>query len=262
MSNKTGYLMAFSLLWFLASSSPVLADWGDWTPGGEVICSANEWQDSPGVVLDDSGGAYIAWADTREGYQYDLYVQRVDASGNVLWTLDGVRVETHAVDHPSYAKIQLVSDGQGGVIIVFRSWSGTLLAQRVDANRNLLWSGTFFWNALDIFQEGPEVLWACLDFDAISDGAGGVIVTWSWYWQEAFLEPVYYRVSAQRVDANGNLQWGETFPPRWGVVLAWNNGTGSFPEVTLDGAGGAIVSWHTDPSGAVPQPMCSGGGLP
>jgi hypothetical protein len=250
------------LLWVLVSSPPLLADSGDWTPGGEVICSAYGWQDSPSIVSDGVGGAFVAWADAREVYGYDLYVQRVDANGNVLWTLDGVRVESHVLDQPGYAKIQLVSDGAGGAIIVFKAYSGTLLAQRVDANADLLWTGNFFWNALDIFQEGGDLLWGCLDFDAISDGAGGVIVTWSWHWQDAFLQPVYYRVSAQRVDANGNLQWGYTYPPRYGVVLAWNNGTGSFPEVILDGAGGAIVSWHTDPFGAVPQPMCAGGDLP
>jgi hypothetical protein len=113
---------------------------------------------------------------------------------------------------------------------------------------------------LDIFQEGGNLLWGCTDFDAISDGAGGVVVAWSWGWQEAFLYPVYYRVSVQRVDAGGTLQWGETFPPRRGVVLEWDNGAGSFPEVTLDGSGGAIVSWHTEVEGAAQQAAHRGGG--
>lgn len=259
MSNKAGCLMAFTLLWLVVSNPPLLADSGYWTPGGEDICSAYGLQNNPSVVSDGVGGAFVAWGDARVGYPYDLYIQRVDANGNVLWTLNGVHVETY-VDHPNSARIQLVSDGAGGAIAVFKSSTGTLLAQRIDADANLLWSGAFFWNALDIFQEGPELLWGCMDFDAISDGAGGVVVAWSWFWQEAFLQPVYYGVSAQRVDANGTLQWGDTYPPRYGVVLEGNNGAGASPEVTLDGAGGAIVSWHTDPSGAVPTPTCTGGG--
>jgi len=251
--------MTFTLLCSLVLSAPLHADEGDWTPGGEPVCTVFGLQDSPSVVSDGQGGTFIAWADARYTTS-DLYVQRVGPDGVVIWALDGIQVESNILDPPGWTKIQLISDGGTGAIIVFKSWSRTLLAQKVDADGNFLWTGEFSWQALDIFWEGGNMNSGCTDFNAISDGAGGVVVTWSWFWREAFLEPVYERVSVQRVDTDGVLQWGDTFPPRWGVVLEWNNGTASNPKVMLDGSGGAIVSWHTDPSGAVPPSAVGEGG--
>lgn len=245
MRTKSGHLIAFALIFLLIGLSPAYADWGDWTPGGEAVCTAGGWQDSPSVVSDGSGGVYVAWADERGGMaNSSLYLQRVDEEGNALWTVDGISIENDVMTIPAYNKIQLVPDGSGGVVIVFQSESGTLLAQRVDASGNLLWTGEWFWNAVDIFREGPELNWGCVDFNAISDGSGGIIVTWSWEWREGFGHPYEHRVSAQRVNSSGSLLWGITIPPREGLVLHSDTTTASHPQLTSDGAGGAIVSWH------------------
>ena len=50
------------------------------------ICTATGEQNSPHMASDGSGGTIIAWADNRSGTRWDIYAQRVDANGNVMWT--------------------------------------------------------------------------------------------------------------------------------------------------------------------------------
>ena len=63
------------------------------------------------------------------------------------------------------------------------------------------------------------------------DGSGGAIVTWSGYRGESF------DICAARVSASGVAPWTSN-----GVILC--TGTGNYPQITSDGAGGAIVTWQ------------------
>jgi len=62
--------------------------WGD---SGRAVCTYSETQQLPEMASDGSGGAIIAWVDYRN-YQQEIYVQRLDGNGNILWTADGVHV--------------------------------------------------------------------------------------------------------------------------------------------------------------------------
>lgn len=44
-------------------------------------------QRNPSIALDSSGGAWIAWEDSRDGDQ-NIYTQQIDTDGNPLWTTD------------------------------------------------------------------------------------------------------------------------------------------------------------------------------
>jgi len=54
-------------------------------PNGIPVCTANNDQVTPAIVPDGSGGSIIAWQDCRSG-NYDIYAQRANADGVVLWT--------------------------------------------------------------------------------------------------------------------------------------------------------------------------------
>src|SRR5262249_650565 len=43
------------------------------------------------MTSDNAGGAVIAWCDNRNG-NFDLFAQRVNASGTALWTANGIAV--------------------------------------------------------------------------------------------------------------------------------------------------------------------------
>ncbi len=85
----------------------------------------------PTIVSDGSGGAIITWQDGRSG-NVDIYAQRINASGAVQWTADGVAISTASNNQliPT-----IVSDGSGGAIITWQDYrSGTtpdIYAQRV-----------------------------------------------------------------------------------------------------------------------------------
>jgi hypothetical protein len=74
----------------------------EWT--SDVLVSGAAGQQSGAQLTTDSaGGAIIAWLDTRAGTE-DIYAQRVNISGTVQWTADGVPVCTavySSTDHRS-----------------------------------------------------------------------------------------------------------------------------------------------------------------
>jgi hypothetical protein len=109
-----------------------------WTANGAAICTASSRQDIVGLISDGSGGAIITWSDDRTS-QYDIYAQRVDSSGAVQWTADGVAI---CMASGTQWWPQLTSDGSGGAIITWQDKrSGTnydIYAQRVDSNGTVM----------------------------------------------------------------------------------------------------------------------------
>lgn len=65
-----------------------------WTDGGIPVCIYAGSQSNPAIISDGTGGAIITWKDSRSGN--DIYAQRIDGSGAVLWASDGIPVRSHA----------------------------------------------------------------------------------------------------------------------------------------------------------------------
>jgi hypothetical protein len=242
MRTQSGFVIVFALIVLLTGVSPVNADWGDWTPGGEGVCNANNEQLDVSMAPDGSGGTILAWSDKRAGslYYYDLYAQRMDADGNELWAADGIKIADYNL-YGSCEYPQVIPDGAGGAIIVYiHQGDRGLFAQRVDASGNKLW-GTY---GIIVFYP-TSMLEGCVGFDAIPDGSGGIIIVWDWFQRlddEHGWYDDYLNVSAQRLDANGTKIW---FPGEWpGLQLAHCfESPGVNAKVAADGAGGGIFSW-------------------
>ncbi len=144
-----------------------------WMADGVAICDAGGNQVFAGIVSDGVGGAIAVWADTRSGAGlYDIFAQRVDASGVSLWEDDGVALCTE--EARQYFP-DIAADGAGGAVV---SWyderSGMfeddIYAQRVDASGVPQWApdGVTVCAASNE-QSNPGI---------VSDGAGGAIVAW------------------------------------------------------------------------------------
>ena len=86
-----------------------------WAADGVAISTATGAQQYPTITSDGAGGAIVTWSDNRSG-NYDIYVQRVNTSGSVQWTTDGVALCTAAGDQ-QYPTI--ISDGAGGAIVTW-----------------------------------------------------------------------------------------------------------------------------------------------
>jgi hypothetical protein len=194
-----------------------------WTANGVALSTAAFDQSSPTIVSDGSGGAIITWQDARSGL-FDIYAQRVNASGVAQWTANGVALCTAAGDqfYPT-----IVSDGSGGAIV---TWQGDIYAQRVNALGVTQWTanGVALCTAAND-QYSPTI---------VSDGSGGAIVTW--YDYRSGPADIY----VQRVNASGVAQWTAN-----GVALCTAANDQWSPTIVSDGSGGAIITWQDYRSG-------------
>lgn len=202
-----------------------------WATNGVPLCTAQLDQKFPQIASDGAGGAVVVWKDKRDG-EFDIYAQRIDATGVPRWTNDGLRIcgATNTQQDPV-----VVSDGTGGVFIVWRDFRmggmARLYAQRVNA------AGVTAWAANGIPVSNVDGAW---EPAIIPDGAGGAIFTWYDYRTVANNFDIY----AQRIGPNGERSWGETGTP---VCVA--SGAQYVPQLVSDGAGGALLSWWDDRTG-------------
>ena len=197
-----------------------------WTSNGVAVCMAPNWQTGGGVASDGAGGAVVTWRDERTGGT-DVYAQRVSGLGSVSWAADGVPVQATGYDEygPS-----IIDDGDAGVIVAWldgRAGGREIYAQRLDRWGGPLWDvGGVPVCTAGNYVEAPEL---------ISDGAGGVIVSWRDYRGVSDESDVY----AQRLDAGGSPVWQLD-----GVAISTPEGKQQDLTLVTDGAGGAIMAWR------------------
>ena len=195
-----------------------------WAPDGTPVCATPGNQTLPSVVGDRSGGAVLAWQDTRNGLA-DIYAQRLDASGAALWLSGGIALCGAANDQISP---HLVADGVGGAIATwddYRAGNSDVYAQRLNA------SGTVLWTAGGVVLCSNIAEQYCSP--PVGDGAGGAIVPWNDFRSGPG------NLYAQRVTASGAIATGWT--PN-GVAIC-TAGDVSDPVAAPDGLGGAFFVW-------------------
>ncbi|QQS36615.1 MAG: T9SS type A sorting domain-containing protein [Ignavibacteriales bacterium] len=164
---------------------------------GIPVCRAGGDQLYPQVVESDNGSAIIFWFDNRTNYtnSTDLYAQKIDAQGNILWTIDGVPVSDYSTNIPgAVVTYNILKDDDGGAFIAWQLnyyGYGHIRAQRINTDGNILWDST-----------GTKVTDGARDDrlpQIINDKlSGGIVIV-----HRSHL----YGVSAQRLDADGNLLW-------------------------------------------------------
>ncbi|MBK6832482.1 MAG: hypothetical protein IPG92_17900, partial [Flavobacteriales bacterium] len=184
-------------------------------------------QQLPRIIGDGAGGAIMVWTDGRNGTDYNIFAQRIDANGSVQWTLDGIPI-CAAPFNQEYPVI--ASDGAGGAMITWqdrRNGAGAdIYAQHVDA------SGLVQWTA-----DGIAICTAASDQwspEIIGDGAGTAIITWEDNRSGAGLD-----IYAQRLNSSGAILWMAN-----GVPICSAIDSQRYPVVVGDGTGGAIVTWE------------------
>ena len=131
-----------------------------------------------------------------------------------------------SVNHQIYPAI--VEDGAGGAFIAWHDNRGAnydIYVQRVSA------AGVPLWTANGVVACNAAADQA--NAQMISDGAGGVIVTWHDF------RPGNWDIYAQRFNANGVAQWTAN-----GVAVCQWPFDQPDPHLVSDGQGGAILAWE------------------
>jgi len=196
-----------------------------WTKDGVAICLEKDRQMLPSLVSDGSGGAIIAWLDRRSG-NMDVYAQRVDENGVVLWQPGGMPVCT---DPGFQEDFDIAADGAGGAIIAWHDYraasrSPAIYVQKIDSKGELQWEHNgVIASKRSGYQRYPVIA---------SDDAGGAIIAWH-DWRGG--EPNIY---AQRVGKNGQRLWGEN-----SILVCSLPKQQQYAAITADGVGGAIIAW-------------------
>ena len=203
-----------------------------WTPGGTLVCNATGHQYNPQIVRDGLGGVLITWQDRRSG-NFDIYAQRYDPNGQMLWTLNGeivCNVSSDQIDP------KLVPDGRGGAIVAWTDYrSGTgfadIYAQRINANAINLW----LTDGVPI-STASNTQW---NVQVTTDGAEGAIFAW-----QDRRAGAYDNIYAQMVDNTGEVFWEIN-----GIPIASAAGIQYYPQIASDGSGGAIITWQDNRKG-------------
>ena len=209
-----------------------------WVPeDGEVVCGATGIQRSPVAVGDGNGGVIVVWEDLRVPGEVDLYAQRIDGDGNLLWgwSTDGTPVDTSLCEQLDPA---LIADGSGGATVVWvdrrkcgePSPDTDIWAAHLTASGGISWTKPICTASND--QRNPAI---------VSDDAGGALIAWEDTRSGA--SDIY----CQRVDSSGDRASG-----CWradGVLICDAANSQLNPRLVTDGAQGALVTWQDARSG-------------
>jgi len=203
-----------------------------WTANGVAVCDTIGTQSDVRILSDQQGGAFMLWRDRRGGATSDLYAQRVNPSGTMLWAKNGVAVVAAVLDQLIPV---MVSDGRYGFIAAWHDFRNGLnydiYAQRLRQNGVPAW--TLNGVALCVAaanQQNPAIA---------SDGVAGAIVAW--------VDPrtsVRADVYAQRVDSLGAVKWTAN-----GVAACAADSSQFVQTIVADKSGGAIIGWDDDRAG-------------
>ena len=196
-----------------------------WASDGINISPSALYPGEPNVIPDGAGGVFITWADYRNGSN-DIYVQRVDADGDLLYGDAGMPVCLYGGDQ--YAP-KIASDRHGGAVIAWQDQRSAMeiYAQRIDDAGTILWDTA----GVAVCTAGGYVY----DLQVISNAGGEPYVAWT---DQRY---GYNDVFVQYLDLSGAPVWQID-----GVSVCDDAGSYYYknaPKIVADGLGGVVVAW-------------------
>ncbi len=191
-----------------------------WATPGVRVCTYDVDQNDPSIVVDGAGGLYVVWCD-GESPNTNIYGMRLGPTGARLWNPTGVAICSTTGDQ--YLP-RIVRDGAGGIHVAWndrRDGLDDLYAQRMSSAGLALWTGQGV--AVDV-GDNAQVAQRL----ATTDDHELLLV-----YRDGF------EVAAQKVDADGILQWAEG-----GLELPGPYPYSSVPELRPVGDGGLVTAFE------------------
>lgn len=198
-----------------------------WAANGIALCAVLGSKSGLEAIADGAGGLIAVWSDTRCcGTGIDVYTQRANAAGTLLWAAGGVALTTAANDQITP---RLTTDGAGGAIVCWQGNGSTALygamVQRISGAGVVQWAANGIAMESD-FPFSPRI---------VSDGAGGALVA---YLRISSVGQTFDGTWVKRLNGSGVVQWSAQLMSSFPVLTTYD-----IVEVTSDGAGGAIAVW-------------------
>lgn len=127
------------------------------------------------IISDNLGGAIIAWEDWTPGpNDSDVYIQRIDDSGEPVWGDCGLLLSTDPLipGDPAPGQqtdISIVTDGAGGAVVVWTTNQPAykIMAQRIDSAGTILWGNDGMSISTLPFPTQPDLIFS----EGIEDSA-------------------------------------------------------------------------------------------
>ncbi len=217
------------------------------------------------LIEDGEGGVIISFQDLFENIPQviqKIRVQKVDSSGNFLWGTSGINV---TLEDNNQGSQNLVSDGSGGCVIAWKTFSSVFYVNRISENGERLWSDSGLVLGESNFSgtkprvirasdgyyyvETGEYIYRLRDNGeivrkdsvalgyTISDNEGGIVLS-SRVWNGMIPKLV-----AQRKDSLGNNLWQEPY-----IEIADSLHINSVPMVSYS-SGYYYYSWYGTKNG-------------
>ncbi len=229
---KDGRIVGNFDIWAQRISPNGQLRWG----GGQgiVVCGYASNQESPKLCPDGAGGAFVCWVDDRNQAQTDkdIYAQRIDASGRLLWPADG---EPVCIEAREQSENRIVISEGGNAIVLWEDKRGDGLTTDVYAMRI---SGTQRmrkeWNPTT----GVPIIIAQRNQSQsriFPDGQGGAYFVWE---DERDHPHPEVDIWAQHINRTGQLLWAAG-----GVPVCRASGWQHSPLVRRTADGGCFVVW-------------------
>ncbi|MBV6477297.1 MAG: hypothetical protein HGGPFJEG_00034 [Ignavibacteria bacterium] len=216
----------YLILILIINTAFINAQWTSNTSANTTICNEVGDQATPKAAMTSDGGCYIMWFDNRVP-NYKVYLQRLDPAGNPLFGTNGMLVSGFAQNN-FLQDFNIDVDADDNAVIVFTDTrNGTLnpFAYLVSPGGTLLWgtSGISLTDSTAVSQNIPVVR---------ATGDGNYVFAWTY-------ASGPNRIAMQKLDVNGNPQWG-TAPMKL-------RGTGtenfSYARLVKSDNGSVIMSW-------------------
>jgi hypothetical protein len=190
-----------------------------WGEGEVKISSLTRFRDYK--VFGNNGVAIVAWVNTGG----ELFIQKIDADGHLLWPDAPVLSQTIGFD--------LSTDHQGNIFIIWRGLDSGISIRKIDSQ------GQSQWNKDILLLNGKSAPFTNAqpwesDFWVISDGAGGCITGWKDMTGS-------YPLNLQRIETGGNVLWSVQKLPTNEKFL-------DLCRIVEDGSGGTLVFWQSNRS--------------
>ena len=180
-------------------------------------------QEDPVITRTSDNNYVIAWIDFSADLDGDVYAQKIDGEGNLLWQEGGVPVCTLA---GMQIDLNMEPDNEGGVYIIWvdsRNPSKDLFGQRLSANGSPLWIINGIPIATGLGDEMQNTM--------LPDGEGGMIIAYTHSY--AGNDDLY----AKRFNANGTMVWQNT------LVISEAEGSQSDIRMAALNDGNFVFTW-------------------
>jgi hypothetical protein len=175
-----------------------------WSTNGVLVAPTPE-SETPTIASDGAGGAIMVWSDFRNGSPFkiggDLFAQRVDGSGAIMWDPDGEPVAVAAYYQNEPVSIR---DNDGGLMVAWldsrAGYYTRVWGQRIAADGTMLWAPNGIALSLPSSPSDSDQ-----DHLRMVPGVGGDAIV---VWRDN--DPYTgYSIFAQRVDPSGTVHWGQ-----------------------------------------------------